>query len=192
MNAGFLSSAPETPAVTALYDVDVADDGYVMNLTRVWAHRPDLNDLMKGLIGAAGEALSVRERGILVCSVAATIDDSYCALAWGNRLAEDAGEDVAHAVLTGDNSLLDPREVALAQWARQVAQSPAGSSAQQVALLRDAGYDDATILTLTVYVAARIAFASVNDALGAQPDRELLEAASPQVVAAVQFGRPVA
>lgn len=192
MNAGFLSSAPETPETAALYETDLADDGFVMNLTRVWAHRPDLNTLMKGLMAAAGQELSIRERGILVCSLAATIGDSYCALAWGNRLAEDAGEDVAHAVLTGDNSLLEPREIALAQWARQVAQNPAGSSAQQVAMLRDAGYDDAAILTLTVYVAARIAFAGVNDALGAQPDQALLEAASPQVVAAVQFGRPVA
>lgn len=192
MTAGFLSPAPETPGATALYEADLADEGFVMNLTRVWAHRPDLSALMTGLIGAAGEHLTLREKGILICSLAATIDDSYCALAWGNRLAEDAGEDVAHAVLTGDNSLLDPREIALAQWARQVAQNPAGSSAQQVALLRDAGYDDATILTLTVYVAARIAFATVNDALGAQPDRALLDAASPQVAAAVQFGRPVA
>jgi hypothetical protein len=42
-----------------------------------------------------------------------------------------------------------------------------------------------------VFVALRIAFATVNDALGARPDRTLSERAPEAVRAAVTFGRPV-
>jgi hypothetical protein len=37
-----------------------------------------------------------------------------------------------------------------------------------------------------------VAFALVNDALGARPDAQLRTAAPPEVLAAVTFGRPVA
>ena len=45
---------------------------------------------------------------------------------------------------------------------------------------------------ITTFVALRLAFATVNDALGAQPDAELAAGAPPAVAAAVTFGRPVA
>ena len=38
--------------------------------------------------------------------------------------------------------------------------------------LRDAGFSDADIFAMTVYVALRIALSTVNDALGACPDAE--------------------
>ena len=57
--------------------------------------------------------------------------------------------------------------------------------------LRAAGFDDADLLAITVYVALRIAFSTVNDVLGAQPDQQLGDA--PAVVRdAVTFGRPMA
>ena len=43
---------------------------------------------------------------------------------------------------------------------------------------------------MTLFVAARLAFSTVNDALGAAPDRELTERAPAPVRAAVTFGRP--
>jgi hypothetical protein len=45
---------------------------------------------------------------------------------------------------------------------------------------------------MTLYVALRIAFSTVNDALGARPDRRLVEAAPAAVHDAVSYGRPTA
>ena len=58
--------------------------------------------------------------------------------------------------------------------------------------LRTAGLDDQTIFDATVFVAFRLAFATVNDALGAQPDRQVAEEAPPPLRAVVTFGRAVA
>ena len=40
----FPQEAPNTEARSALCARDVADDGYVANLTRLWAWRPDVFD----------------------------------------------------------------------------------------------------------------------------------------------------
>ena len=36
----------------------------------------------------AGSTLSQRELGVIVCTSASTLGDSYCALAWGKKLAD--------------------------------------------------------------------------------------------------------
>lgn len=191
-DTSFLSEAPPSAAVDRLYDADRADVGYVMNLSRVWAHVPEPHDhLAEGLrAAAAAGGLGMRERGVLVAATASTLGDSYCALAWGNRLAAAAGPGVAEVVLTGGEDGLEPRDRALARWARRVAADPNSTTAADVQELREAGFDDTAIAAITVYVALRLAFSTVNDALGAHPDGQLLEGAAPQVRAAVSFGRP--
>ncbi len=57
--------------------------------------------------------------------------------------------------------------------------------------LRDVGFDDAEIFAITALVALRIAFSTVNDALGASPDAALRSAAPGAVLDAVTFGRTV-
>jgi hypothetical protein len=39
-------------------------------------------------------------------------------------------------------------------------------------------------------VAGRLAFSTVNDALGAQPDHELATSVAPEIRDAVDYGRP--
>jgi uncharacterized peroxidase-related enzyme len=190
----FLAAPEETDGVRALYAEDVADAGFVMNASRVWGHRPELQEQLFALLSAAASAagLSFRQRGVLVAATASARQDSYCSLAWGARLAGAAGDDVAAAVLAGDDSGLDATEQALARWARQVARDPNGTGPDDVAALRDAGFDDAQILALTVYAAGRMAFSAVNDALGARPDVQYRESAPEAVLHAVTYGRPIA
>src|SRR4051812_21011480 len=146
-----------------------------MNLSRLWAHQPAAH---AGLVALMAEtvragALTPRQCGVLISAGASTLGDSYCALAWGTRLAGEAGADVAGAVLRGDDASLEPAEQALARWARRVASQPNGAAAADVQALRDAGYDDGQIFAVTLFIALRLAFSTVNDALGARPDREL-------------------
>ena len=190
--AGFLRAPEASPAVERLYAHDLAEMGYVMNLSRAWAHLPAAHDGLFGLLGQAAEAagLTFRQRGVLVSAAASTIGDPHCSLAWGTRLAGEVGEDVAARVRHGDDSGLPQPEQALAAWARALAGDPNGTDSGDVQALRDAGFEDAQIFGITLYVALRIAFSTVNDALGARPDRELGQAAPPLVREAVTFGRP--
>jgi uncharacterized peroxidase-related enzyme len=192
--AGFLAVPAATPDVQALYDDDQSSLGYVMNVSRLWAQAPEAHDGMFDLLARAVEigGLSFRERGILVTASASTLGDSYCSLAWGGKLATKAGEDVAGSVLRGDDDALDDRERALATWARKVVGDPNGTVVDDVQALRDAGFDDRQIFAITLFVGLRLAFSTVNDALGAHPDAALAASVPDQVRAAVTFGRPVA
>lgn len=191
--AGFLGAPDPTPEAEHTFAQDVADNGYVMNLTRVWAHVPAAQPRLGDLLELAAEegGLTFRERGVLVTATAASLGDSYCSLAWGRRLAAASSPDVAAAVIRGSDSGLGARERALARWARRVVTDPNAVTPADVDELREAGYDDRRILAITLYVAGRIAFSTVNDALGAAPDHELGESVPAQVRAAVTYGRPV-
>jgi hypothetical protein len=118
------------------------------------------------------QGLPLRAR-ILVAAGASAFGDSYCSLAWGGKLATKTGADIAAAVIAGDDSGLEPAERPLAAWARAVAGDPNATHAAQVAALRAAGYADADIFAMTVFVALRVALSTVNDALGIAPDTEL-------------------
>jgi uncharacterized peroxidase-related enzyme len=191
----FLEEPRRSPDVDAMYDEDVTTDGYVWNNTRLWAYRPDVIRGFVELRGrvTGGSTLTEREVAVLVVAMAGEVGDSYCALAWGARVAKLAGEDAAVAVLAGNESAdLSPREAALASWARAVVRDPNGTSQADVDALRAAGLDDREVFDATAFVAFRLAFSVVDDALGAAPDAPLAAAAPPAVRGAVTFGRPVA
>jgi uncharacterized peroxidase-related enzyme len=188
----FLNEA-STAEAAAYLEKDRAESGYVMNFARAWAWRPDVAQgfalLRRQLIEET--LLTPSEIALLVCTTARALGDSYCSLAWGTKLAGMRGAAVVAEVLYGvDPTTATAREVALRRWAEQVVRDPNGASAMQVETLRAAGLSDREIFEATVHVAFRVAFSAVNDALGTQPDHELVAAAPAEIRAAVTYGRP--
>jgi uncharacterized peroxidase-related enzyme len=194
MTGSFLTEPPLSDQAQALYDEDVADDGYVWNVTRLWAHQPDTVKQLFGLMSQAfaQTGLSFRQRGILVIAAASALGDSYCSLAWSEKLGNASDIALPAAVLQGSDAVLTDQEQALAAWARKVARDPNATRAADVQALREAGFDDGQIFAITAFVALRLAFSTINDALGAQPDAQLAERLPAEVREAVTFGRPVA
>jgi alkylhydroperoxidase family enzyme len=191
-SSGFLAAPLPSAGARRLFDDDLNGVGYVMNVSRLWAHLPEALGGLSDLMGEATEAgfLTSAQRSVLVTAAASELGDSYCSLAWGKKLAEAVNPDVAASVIRGGDEGLDGDGQALARWARLVARDPNAVTADDVQALRDAGFDDAQIFAITLFVALRLAFSSVNDALGATPDRELALSTPEEVRAAVAFGRP--
>jgi uncharacterized peroxidase-related enzyme len=190
---GFLGVPEPTAEGERIFSDDVAEFGYVMNVSRLWAYQPatvaGLFDLLRQ--ANAADSLSVRQRCVLVAACASAFGDSYCSLAWGSKLAKTSDAQTAAAVLRGDDDGLSGGERAMAGWARQVARDPNAATATDVQVLRDAGFTDSQIFTITVFVALRLAFSTVNDALGLRPDAALRTTAPGDVLHAVTFGRPI-
>jgi uncharacterized peroxidase-related enzyme len=193
MTGSFLEEPPVSPQVQALYDEDLKEDGYVSNGSRLWAHQPDtlgrLFELMSAAFTASG--LSFRQRGILVTAAASALGDSYCSLAWGGKLGRASDAALAAGVLNGSDAGLTSQEQAMARWARKVARDPNATTPADIQALRDAGLDDGQIFAITAFVALRLAFSTINDSLGAQPDAQLVRSLPPEVREAVTYGRPV-
>ena len=122
-------------------------------------------------MGEATQAasLTLAQRAVLVAASASGLGDSYCSMAWGKRLADATNPEIAAAVLGGDVEALGPEERALARWARLMATDPNAVVEEDVQSLRDLGFEDAQILALSIYVGLRLAFSTVNDALGVAP-----------------------
>jgi uncharacterized peroxidase-related enzyme len=194
MTGSFLNEPPLSAQAQALYDEDLADDGFVWNVSRLWAHQPETMEQLFGLMSAAFKAsgLTFRQRGILVTAAASALGDSYCSLAWGGKLSKASDAGVAAGVLNGSDAQLTGQEKAMAAWARKVARDPNATTPADIQALRDAGLGDEQIFAITTFVALRLAFSTVNDALGAQPDAQLAQSLPPEVRDAVTWGRPVA
>jgi uncharacterized peroxidase-related enzyme len=194
VTGSFLEEPPVSPQVQALYDEDLADGDYVWNVSRLWAHQPDtvqqLFDLMSAAFRPSG--LGFRQRGILVTAAASALGDSYCSLAWGGKLAGASDAALAAGVLSGGDAGLTEQEKAIAAWARKVVRDPNATTPADVQALRDAGLDDGQIFAVTAFVALRLAFSTINDSLGAQPDAQLAESLPREVRGSVTYGRPVA
>lgn len=191
MTAAFVPDPVDSADVRRLYEDDLEQVGFVMAASRVWAHQPELHDGLFTLLASAARAcgLTFRQRGVLITACASTLGDSYCSLAWGTKLAGVAGAELAASVLEGTDVGLDDAERVLAAWARVVVADPNGTTTGQVQALREVGYSDAQVVALTVFVALRAAFSSVNDALGASPDAEWGGRAPAEVLDAVTYGR---
>jgi alkylhydroperoxidase family enzyme len=136
--------------------------------------------------------LTFRQRGILVTAAASALGDSYCSLAWDGKLGKVSDAAVAAGVLTGSDAGLTDQEKAMAAWARKVARDPNATTPADIQALRDSGLDDGQIFAITAFVALRLAFSTINDSLGAQPDAQLAQSLPREVREAVTYGRPAA
>lgn len=192
MTAGFLDEPPVTPQAQELFDEDVAESGYVWNVSRLWAYQPATLESLFGLMSQAFKpsGLGFRQRGILVTAAASTLGDSYCSLAWGGKLSRVSDPNLAAGVLDGTDTGLTDQEKALASWARKIVENPNTTTPADLQELREAGLTDDQIFATTVFVALRLAFSTVNDALGASPDDQLVKSLHPTVTATVTYGRP--
>ena len=81
---------PSPPQAQELFDEDLAEDGFVSNVSRLWAHQPETLQQLFALMSDAfpPSGLGFRQRGILVTAAASALGDSYCSLAWGGKLAQ--------------------------------------------------------------------------------------------------------
>ena len=179
----------------AAYAADRDSDGYVWNVTRLWAWRPDLYRDFAALRASLMDSSSLTDRdwAVMVTATASQLGDSYCSLAWGSKLAGLTDPETAARLIANEPApALSEREQTLAAWARRLVDDPNATTQEDVARLRAVGLDDREIFEATMFVAFRLAFSTVNDALGAEPDRQLRDAAPEPVREAVRYGRPSA
>jgi uncharacterized peroxidase-related enzyme len=191
MTAGFLEEPPINPQTQALFDEDVEESGYIWNVSRLWAYQPETMEHLVELMSHAFKpsGLDFRQRGILVAAAASTLGDSYCSLAWGGKLSGAADPAVAAGVLNGTDEGLTAQEKAMASWARKIVRDPNATTPADLQELRDTGLTDEHIFAITAFVALRVAFSSINDALGASPDAQLVESLPTAVTESVTYGR---
>lgn len=176
-HGSLLGEAARSEAGEALAEDDREDLGFVTNVARLWQHDPDLLDRLFDLIvpTASAAGLSLAERAVATVVGAGLTGDTYCPLAWGEKLAQATTPELAADVVRGGDAGLDPRSTAVAAWTRRVVADPTSVTGTDVDVLLREGFDAAQVLRLTLFIALRVAFSTVNTALGARPEDEYLD-----------------
>lgn len=176
-----------------LFDADRAKDGYVWNLTRVLAIRPQVLDAWRGLVGAIRATMELRRYELVTFAAARALRASYCMLAHGSILRDQFLDADRVAALARDPATagLSPAEVAMMEFAAKVATEADRMTQADVDRLRRFGFADPEVLDIALAAAARAFFTKVLDGLGVQPDAAY-QALAPELRSALTVGRPIA
>jgi uncharacterized peroxidase-related enzyme len=180
--------------VGRLYDADRARSGYVANLTKVFALRPEVYDAWAELNTTIKAGMDLRRYELATLAAARRLRSSYCALAHG-RILRDRFYDVATLRKIADDyhdAGLDPADIAVMDLAEKVAGDATGITAADIDTLRRHGLSDVDILQVVLAAAARCFFSTVLDAVGAEPDAHYRTSLEPELQHALTVGRAIA
>ena len=201
----YLQTVPPAEAsgeVKAMYDKDLAAQGYVANYTRAFSGRPDVLRGWLALKDAVAAGMDDRLYELATVAAATAIRSSYCSLVHGNILAKGyfpAGQ-VAGIARAGSGAgpgagavagALDEADAAVVRFARRVALEADRITQDDVDELRGLGFSDADVFSIIAAAAARCFFSKVLDATGTQPDAALHDVPG-QLRTALTVGRDLA
>jgi uncharacterized peroxidase-related enzyme len=145
---------PDLPAdVQALFEAPRARLGFVPNVLRLYALRPShlllwdahYNDLMKGDSG-----LSKAEREMIAVVVSVANECRYCIAAHSAALRKLTKDTVLADVIAADHTTaaLEPRVVAMLDYARKLTLRPTEMTEADVTELREAGWADEDVMDI--------------------------------------------
>ena len=188
-----VSDDEATGEAAALFAADLAEDGYVANMTRLFARRPAVLEGWVQLVTAIRDTMDRRRYELVTVAAARRLRSSYCMLAHGQVLAERFLEPSAVRVLALDHRSagLDPVDVAIMDLAEKVVADATSVTREDVDRLRDLGLDDDEIFDVVAAAAVRCFFSKTLDALGVQPD-SAYAGLEPGLRDALVVGRPIA
>ena len=194
----FLQTVPPEDAsgeVKAMYDKDLAAQGYVANYTRAFSARPDVLQGWLALKDAITSGMDPRLYELATVAAATAIRSSYCSLVHGNILATGyyPPEQVVSIAGDGDEAAaaLDAVDAAVVRFARKVAEEADQITPEDVGELRRLGFSDADVFNVILAAAARCFFSKVLDATGTLPDAALNDLPD-RLRAALTVGRDIA
>ena len=182
-----------TGEVKAMYDNDLAQQGYVANYTRAFSVRPDVEKGWLALKDAITSGMDSRLYELATVAAATAIRSSYCSLVHGRILATSyypPGTVVSIAAEdTGDS--LDAADTAVVQFARKVVREAEKITEEDIDELRTLGFSEADIFSIILAAAGRCFFSKVLDATCTLPDAALRHMPD-QLRAALTVGRDIA
>lgn len=145
--------------------------GSAPNLFRMVGNSPAALEGYLGLNGALGKGtLDARTRQRIALAVAEVNGCDYCLAAHTYLGANMAKLDAAEIAANRDGTSSDPKAAAALRFATQLVRERGHVSADAVAAVKAAGYDDAQVVEIVVHVALNTLTNYVNSALGTEVD----------------------
>lgn len=193
----FIDTVPEERAadrLAAYYQQQRSVWGFLPNYAAAFSTRPDVAEAWNLLNATVRDGMDRRRFEIATIAAARALRSTYCTAAHSMFLRDVCGDEPTMVVLAGDpdGAGLEEQDRAVYRFAAQVAGDAASIGQDDVDELRAVGLTDAEIADVVFAAAARCFFTRVLDGLGAQLDVQTARAFTPDVLAALVVGRPVA
>jgi uncharacterized peroxidase-related enzyme len=192
----YLQTVPPEEAageVKAMYDKDLAVQGYVANYTRAFSVRPEVLQGWLSLKDAITSGMDPRLYELATVAAATAIRSSYCSLVHGRILATSyyPADKVVSIASDDTGDALDAADAAVVRFARKVAEDAEQITQEDIDELRGRGFSDADVFNIILAAAARCFFSKVLDASGTLPDAALHDMPD-QLRSALTVGRAIA
>lgn len=173
-------------AVAAMYDEDIAADGFVHSYTVAMAVNPEAHDAFVALVKAVVPSIGIRVYEAATLGAARAIGSSHCLLAHARKsmnagVADEAG---LRAFAADDDSAFTAAEQAVMRYAARLSSSPRGMTDADAAALREHGFTDRQIVDITLAAGLRNHFSRSLLALAVPLDDDPL--ISPELAAALR------
>ena len=175
----------------AMYERQVANNGYVPNYAKVFCHRPEVMTQWAQLLASIKRPMGTRRFELATFVAAIALRSTCCSLAHGRALMEFFSTEEVLTLARGETPMtMTPAEAALVQFARQVAMDAASVTRRDIDRLKAHGFDDAEVFDIVAAAAGRAFFTKVIESLGVEAEPRLV-ALDPEVRDALAVGRPV-
>lgn len=176
----YINTIQESDASGAVHDMYVHQEdhwGYVPNYAKAFSHRPEVMARWGRLLAEIRRSVDDRRFELVTLVAALELKNASCSLAHGHKLAAIIGTGNVQAIARGEKPIvLSEAEVAMMDYARQVARDANAISRDQVyALKSEHGFSDADIFDIAAIASGRCFFTKTLDALGVELDAGLLE-----------------
>ena len=172
-----VSNAEAEGKLRDVYESDQKNLGYVPNVARVFSLRPDVLETWRAFQGSIRKNVRLRRYELVTLAAAQALNCRYCLLAHGSILNKNGvSVDQLRAILTDFHDAgLELSEVAIMDFAQQIARSANEMTQADVDVLRALGLEDTEILDITLTATMRCFASKTFNALGAEADAEYEE-----------------
>lgn len=188
-----ISPGDSRDEVRAMYAREEKDWGFVPDYARVFCHRPRVMECWSHLLGEIRRPVDAYRIELATFAAAYESRHSPCSLAHGAKLAEIIGKEALLAIAAGrEEEVLDPTDVAIWRYARQIARDASQITAEDIEELREShGLSDKEIFDIAANAASRCFFTKLLDGLGVDADSAFLDL-DPDLRQTLTVGRPIA
>jgi uncharacterized peroxidase-related enzyme len=171
----FIETVPEDAAAgqaAQAYAEQLTVRGYVPNYLRLFALRPGVYAAWRQLVGSITSEMDLRRYELATLAAARALRSAYCATEHGMVLRNNFydADTLRHIASDHTTAGLAAADVAVMDFADQVARDASSVGPQEIQRLRGAGLSDAEIFDVALAAAARCFFSTVLQAMGAEPD----------------------
>jgi uncharacterized peroxidase-related enzyme len=168
--------------------------GYQPNYAPAFALKPQVGLAWSRLSAAVKADMDPRRYELVTMAASRARASTYCFAAHASFLRDRCGDEPTMRSVVTDptGASLDPVDAALVVFAASIATDPTAITADDVGHLRELGLSDEDVADVVYAVAARCFFATVLDATGAEPDRQLADTFENGVRDRLTVGRPFA